>query len=47
MNVGDEVTINGVVVGMNRTISRGEVVVDEVIVPLNCGTDISVKGRKR
>ena len=43
MNIGDEVTINGVVVGMNRTISRGEVVVDEIIVRLNCGTDISVK----
>lgn len=43
MNVGDEVTINGVVVGMNRIISRGEVMGEEVIVRLNCGTEIYVK----
>ena len=43
INVGDDVTINGVVVGMSRTISRGEVMGEEVIVRLNCGTEIYVK----
>ena len=43
MNIGDEVTINGVVVGMSRTISRGEVMGEEVVVRLNCGTEIYVK----
>lgn len=43
MNIGDDVTINGVVVGMSRTISRGEVMGEEVIVRLNCGTEIYVK----
>ena len=43
MNIGDEVTINGVVVGMSRIISRGDVMGEEVIVRLNCGTEIYVK----
>ena len=43
MNIGDDVTINGVVVGMNRTICKYKVVSEEVIVRLNCGTEIYVK----
>ena len=43
INVGDDVTINGVVVGMNRIISKYKVVGEEVIVRLNCGTEIYVK----
>lgn len=43
VGIGDDVTINGVVVGMSRTISRGEVMGEEVIVRLNCGTEIYVK----
>lgn len=46
INVGDDVTINGVVVGMSRTISRGEVMGEEVIVRLNCGTEIYVKEKE-
>ena len=43
VGIGDDVTINGVVVGMSRIISRGEVMGEEVIVRLNCGTEIYVK----
>lgn len=43
MNIGDEVTINGMVVGMSRIFSRGEFMGEEVIVRLNCGTEIHVK----
>lgn len=43
INVGDDVTINGVVVGMNRTICKYKAVSEEVIVRLNCGTEIYVK----
>lgn len=43
MNIGDEVTISGVVVGMSRILSRGEMVDEEVIIRLNCGTEIYVK----
>ena len=43
MNIGDEVTINGVVVGMSRIITRCEVEGEVVIVRLNCGTEIYVK----
>ena len=43
MNIGDEVTINGVVAGMSRIITRCEVEGEEVIVRLNCGTEIHVK----
>lgn len=43
IRIGDDVTINGVVVGMNRTIWKYKVVSEEVIVRLNCGTEIYVK----
>lgn len=43
VGIGDDVTINGVVVGMNRTICKYKVVSEEVIVRLNCGTEIYVK----
>ena len=43
IGIGDDVTINGVVVGMNRTICKYKVVSEEVIVRLNCGTEIYVK----
>lgn len=43
MNIGDDVTINGVVVGMNRINCKYKVVDEEVIVRLNCGTEIHVK----
>lgn len=43
IRIGDDVTINGVVVGMNRTICKYKVVSEEVIVRLNCGTEIYVK----
>lgn len=43
MNIGDDVTINGVVVGMNRTYCKYKLVSEEVIVRLNCGTEIYVK----
>lgn len=46
MNVGDDVTINGTIIGFNHTISRYEVAIEEVIVRLNCGTQIRVKEKE-
>ena len=43
MNIGDDVTINGVVVGMNRTICKHKVISEKIIVRLNCGTEVYVK----
>lgn len=43
MNIGDDVTINGVVVGMNRILFGDKPLGEEVIVRLNHGTEIYVK----
>lgn len=43
MNIGDDVTINGVVVGMNRIYCKYKMASEEVIVRLNCGTEIYIK----
>lgn len=46
MNIGDDVTINGVVIGMNRILLGGKPVGEEIVVRLKCGTIISVKEKE-